>query len=128
MKAARPALSTRPRTRPAALSPRPVLGSFTSSSAASTAARSGMAGSLMALWLALPKKGSHIRRVAPVYKHQPGAPGVPIEQAARRLMPWNDNANPGPWGSPPPEDERRDKPERRQGGGPRGPQRPNSGG
>jgi modulator of FtsH protease HflK len=38
-------------------------------------------------------------------------------------MPWNDNANPGPWGSPPPEDERRDKPERRTGG-PRGPQRP----
>ena len=43
-------------------------------------------------------------------------------------MPWNDNANPGPWGSPPPDDERREKPERRQGGGPRGPQRPNNGG
>ncbi|HEX3699304.1 MAG TPA: FtsH protease activity modulator HflK [Phenylobacterium sp.] len=39
-------------------------------------------------------------------------------------MPWNDNANPGPWGSPPPEDERRDKPQRPQGRGPRGPQRP----
>jgi membrane protease subunit HflK len=39
-------------------------------------------------------------------------------------MPWNDNANPGPWGSPPPEDERREKPGRRSGGGPRGPQRP----
>ena len=39
-------------------------------------------------------------------------------------MPWNDNANPGPWGSPPPEDDRRDKPQRPQGGGPRGPQRP----
>ncbi|HEV2531858.1 FtsH protease activity modulator HflK [Phenylobacterium sp.] len=39
-------------------------------------------------------------------------------------MPWNDNANPGPWGSPPPEDNGRDKPERRQGGGPRGPRRP----
>ncbi|MDB5474503.1 MAG: hflK [Phenylobacterium sp.] len=38
-------------------------------------------------------------------------------------MPWNDNANPGPWGSPP-DDERREKPERRPGGGPRGPQRP----
>lgn len=42
-------------------------------------------------------------------------------------MPWNDNANPGPWGSPP-DDERRDRPERRQGGGPRGPQRPNNNG
>jgi membrane protease subunit HflK len=39
-------------------------------------------------------------------------------------MPWNDNANPGPWGAPPPEDERRDRPERRTGNGPRGPQRP----
>jgi membrane protease subunit HflK len=41
-------------------------------------------------------------------------------------MPWNDNANPGPWGSPPPEDERRDSPPRRpQGeGGGRGPRRP----
>jgi membrane protease subunit HflK len=40
-------------------------------------------------------------------------------------MPWNDNANPGPWGSPP-EDERRDTPSKRpsggnDGGGPRGP-------
>ncbi|MDB5419620.1 MAG: hflK [Phenylobacterium sp.] len=45
-------------------------------------------------------------------------------------MPWNDNANPGPWGSPPPEDERREKPQRGQGGqggGPRGPQRPEGG-
>ena len=42
-------------------------------------------------------------------------------------MPWNDNANPGPWGSPPPEDERREKPPRGQGGGPRGPQRPDGG-
>jgi membrane protease subunit HflK len=41
-------------------------------------------------------------------------------------MPWNDNANPGPWGSPP-DDERREKPERRSGGGPRGPQRPGGG-
>ena len=34
-------------------------------------------------------------------------------------MPWNDNANPGPWGSPPPEDgDRKDPPARRpQGGG-----------
>jgi membrane protease subunit HflK len=40
-------------------------------------------------------------------------------------MPWNDNANPGPWGSPP-EDERRDTPSKRpsgDGGGPRGPRR-----
>jgi membrane protease subunit HflK len=42
-------------------------------------------------------------------------------------MPWNDNANPGPWGAPPPEDERRDRPERRPGNGPRGPQRPEPG-
>lgn len=41
-------------------------------------------------------------------------------------MPWNDNANPGPWGSPPPEEPGRDKPQRRQTGGPRGPQRPNN--
>ena len=31
-------------------------------------------------------------------------------------MPWNDNANPGPWGSPPPPENK--------GGGPRGPRRP----
>jgi membrane protease subunit HflK len=38
-------------------------------------------------------------------------------------MPWNDNANPGPWGSPPGDDgDRKDAPKRRpQGGGPRGP-------
>ena len=40
-------------------------------------------------------------------------------------MPWNDNANPGPWGSPPPGDEdRRDQPPRRPNGGGGGPQRP----
>lgn len=40
-------------------------------------------------------------------------------------MPWNDNANPGPWGSPGDDGDRRDTPPRRpQGGGPRGPQRP----
>ncbi len=40
-------------------------------------------------------------------------------------MPWNDNANPGPWGSPGDDNDRRDNPPRRpQGGGPRGPQRP----
>ncbi len=37
-------------------------------------------------------------------------------------MPWNDNANPGPWGSPPPPGGK-DEPERREGGG-RGPRRP----
>jgi membrane protease subunit HflK len=42
-------------------------------------------------------------------------------------MPWNDIANPGPWGAPPPDDERRDRPERRPGNGPRGPQRPEPG-
>lgn len=42
-------------------------------------------------------------------------------------MPWNDNANPGPWGSPPPDDERRDRPQRPEGRGPRGPQRPEGG-
>ena len=39
-------------------------------------------------------------------------------------MPWNDNANPGPWGSPPSGDDgdRKDAPKRRpQGGGPRRP-------
>ncbi|HYG28193.1 MAG TPA: FtsH protease activity modulator HflK [Caulobacteraceae bacterium] len=34
-------------------------------------------------------------------------------------MPWNDNANPGPWGSPPPPENK--------GGGPRGPRRPSGG-
>ena len=44
---------------------------------------------------------------------------------ATRLMPWNDNAKPGPWGSPPPEDERRKSdPRQTGGGGPRGPRRP----
>jgi len=37
-------------------------------------------------------------------------------------MPWNDNANPGPWGSPP-GDDRRDQPRRPSGGG-GGPRRP----
>lgn len=46
-------------------------------------------------------------------------------------MPWNDNANPGPWGAPPPNDGNGDKkpPPRRPiggggGNGPRGPRRP----
>ena len=43
-------------------------------------------------------------------------------------MPWNDNANPGPWGSPPEDGDRRDTPSKRpqggNGGGPRGPGRP----
>ena len=34
-------------------------------------------------------------------------------------MPWNDNANPGPWGSPPPPENKGGS-----GGGPRGPKRP----
>jgi modulator of FtsH protease HflK len=43
-------------------------------------------------------------------------------------MPWNDNANPGPWGSPPSGDDGggKDKPPRRQNGG--GPRRPGGGG
>ena len=36
-------------------------------------------------------------------------------------MPWNDNANPGPWGSPSGGDDRRDQPRRPTGGGPRRP-------
>ncbi|MFN3513306.1 MAG: FtsH protease activity modulator HflK [Phenylobacterium sp.] len=44
-------------------------------------------------------------------------------------MPWNDNANPGPWGSPSPNDGDRDRnnrpgPRRPLGGGPRGPRGP----
>ena len=40
-------------------------------------------------------------------------------------MPWNDNANPGPWGSPSGDGDKRDPtPRRPSGGGPRGPQRP----
>ncbi|TAJ74574.1 MAG: FtsH protease activity modulator HflK [Phenylobacterium sp.] len=37
-------------------------------------------------------------------------------------MPWNDNANPGPWGSPSGGDDKRDQPRRPSGGG--GPRRP----
>lgn len=36
-------------------------------------------------------------------------------------MPWNDNANPGPWGSPSGGDDKRDQPRRPAGGGPRRP-------
>ena len=36
-------------------------------------------------------------------------------------MPWNDNANPGPWGSPSGGDDKRDQQKRPQGGGPRRP-------
>src|SRR5579871_492063 len=39
-------------------------------------------------------------------------------------MPWNDNANPGPWGSPPGDDGDRKEPQRRPSGGGRGPGRP----
>ncbi|HEY0436516.1 MAG TPA: FtsH protease activity modulator HflK, partial [Phenylobacterium sp.] len=42
-------------------------------------------------------------------------------------MPWNDNANPGPWGSPPSGDDgdrKPDGPRRPPGGGPRGPRGP----
>ena len=40
-------------------------------------------------------------------------------------MPWNDNANPGPWGSPSGDGDRKDPPQKRpQGGGPRGPRGP----
>src|SRR5690349_1113441 len=46
-------------------------------------------------------------------------------------MPWNDNANPGPWGSPPSGDDggggRKDPPKRPSGGGPRGPRGPGGG-
>src|SRR3989344_995454 len=38
-------------------------------------------------------------------------------------MPWNDNANPGPWGSPSGGDDKRDQPRRPSGGG-GGPRRP----
>jgi modulator of FtsH protease HflK len=45
-------------------------------------------------------------------------------------MPWNDNANPGPWGAPPSGDgDRKDTPGRRPpGGGGRGPRGPGPGG
>jgi membrane protease subunit HflK len=41
-------------------------------------------------------------------------------------MPWNDNANPGPWGAPPPDEDRREPARRPHGeeGGGRGPERP----
>jgi membrane protease subunit HflK len=77
----------------------------------------------------LHKNGSHIRRTAPVYKPAwvPGrALDIQFDRDATRLMPWNDNANPGPWGAPPPDEDRRAPPARRpegEGGG-RGPRRP----
>ena len=43
-------------------------------------------------------------------------------------MPWNDNANPGPWGSPSGGDDKRDQPRRPSGGGPRRPGGPDLGG
>ncbi len=46
---------------------------------------------------------------------------VPRELDANRLMPWNDNANPGPWGSPSGGDDKRDQPRRPSGGGPNRP-------
>ncbi len=39
-------------------------------------------------------------------------------------MPWNDNANPGPWGSPPSGDDGERKDPQRKPSGPRGPNRP----
>jgi membrane protease subunit HflK len=36
-------------------------------------------------------------------------------------MPWNDNANPGPWGAPSGGDDKREPPRRPSGGGPRRP-------
>jgi len=43
-------------------------------------------------------------------------------------MPWNDNANPGPWGSPPSGDDGKDAPKRGPGGpGGRGPKLPPGG-
>ncbi len=48
---------------------------------------------------------------------------VPREHDANHLMPWNDNANPGPWGSPSGGDDKRDQPRRPSGGG-GGPRRP----
>jgi modulator of FtsH protease HflK len=53
--------------------------------------------------------GFHIRVTAPLYK--------PNTEDDAPFMPWNDNANPGPWGSPPPPE---------SGGGPRGPRRPSA--
>lgn len=46
---------------------------------------------------------------------------IPLECNENRLMPWNDNANPGPWGSPSGGDDKRDQPRRPGGGGPRRP-------
>ena len=39
-------------------------------------------------------------------------------------MPWNDNANPGPWGEPSGDGDRKDPPSRRPQGGGGGPRRP----
>ncbi len=80
---------------------------------------------------------SHIRLTAPVYKPDGGlldaAPWktLGLDRDATPLMPWNDNANPGPWGSPPSGDDNGRTPPPKGprgggggGGGPRGPRRP----
>lgn len=61
--------------------------------------------------------------------HGPNDAAAPRRKQDDATMPWNDNANPGPWGAPPPNDGNGDKkPGPRRplggGGGPRGPRRP----
>ncbi len=67
---------------------------------------------------------SHIRLTAPDYKPTVGFGQGRSESDTNRLMPWNDNANPGPWGSPSGDGDRKDPPSRRPGGGGGGPRRP----
>src|SRR5689334_10772897 len=129
MKPTRPARIDSPFTSPASARPRPDLGSFTLSSAARTSDRSGRAAlSIWGLSLLWSRKGSTYR-VDRAGLHACVA-RIDTESPRTRGMPWNDNANPGPWGSPPgDEGERKDVPARRpqDGGGPRGP-RPGPGG
>ncbi|MET0273238.1 MAG: FtsH protease activity modulator HflK, partial [Phenylobacterium sp.] len=50
-----------------------------------------------------------------------------LAQDATCLMPWNDNANPGPWGSPGDGGDGDKTPPKRPTGGPRGPRPPGGG-
>src|SRR6516225_3955814 len=96
MNPARPWLTTRPWTRPAEARPCPDLGSTTVSSAARISSWSGWLTARLAPYcghVALARARSHIR------------PGFGLHFRKTSLPPWNDNANPGPWGSPPGGDE-----------------------
>src|SRR5688572_13954946 len=122
MKPARPARTTRPCTNPAVTSPSPEAGSTTRSSAARASSRVTGSSAVTGLSCLVPRGLSYPRAGDVLQPRQSSCDGKTTPP-----MPWNDNAGPGPWGSPPPNDGKRDgdKPKgegpRPGGGGPRGP-------